>query len=130
MSRPYQVLSHISGATSSEDGVSLVYSMPSRNVSLRLRGLQEKDSGSYFCSVTVQDRQGNNRSHSSKTLELDVWGEWGAHTSQWPSSPGNSGGALSQRAEWQGWRRGNGVTIGYVWRSWCMCWGGLLVSWA
>lgn len=68
-----QVLSHISGATSSEAGVSLVYSMPSRNVSLRLQGLREKDSGSYFCSVTVQDRQGNNRSHSSKTLELDVW---------------------------------------------------------
>ncbi|XP_054448806.1 endothelial cell-selective adhesion molecule [Pteronotus mesoamericanus] len=68
-----QVLSHISGATSSEAGVSLVYSMPSRNVSLRLQGLREKDSGSYFCSVTVQDRQGSNRSHSSKTLELDVW---------------------------------------------------------
>ena len=67
-----------------------MYSMPSRNVSLRLRGLQEKDSGSYFCSVTVQDRQGNNRSHSSKTLELDVWGEWGAHTSQWPPSSGRA----------------------------------------
>ncbi|KAM5311676.1 endothelial cell-selective adhesion molecule-like [Glossophaga mutica] len=61
------------GATSSQAGVSLVYSTPSQNVSLRLQGLQEEDPGPYLRSVTVQDRQGNNRSHSSKTLELDVW---------------------------------------------------------
>ena len=46
--------------------------------------------GPCLCSVTVQDHQGNNRSHSSKTLELDVWGEWGAHTSQWPPSSGRA----------------------------------------
>ncbi|XP_044775395.1 endothelial cell-selective adhesion molecule isoform X2 [Neomonachus schauinslandi] len=67
-----QVLAYISGVTSSKPGVSLVYSMPSQNVSLRLQGLQEKDSGSYRCSVNVQDHQGIKRSHSSKTLELRV----------------------------------------------------------
>ncbi|MBZ3878728.1 Endothelial cell-selective adhesion molecule [Sciurus carolinensis] len=46
--------------------------MPSRNVSLRLEGLQEKDSGSYRCSVNVQDNQGKSKGHSSKTLELKV----------------------------------------------------------
>lgn len=72
---PHQVLAYISGSTSSKPGVSLVYSMPSRNVSLRLQGLQEKDSGSYRCSVNVQDNQGMNRGHSSKTLELSVLGK-------------------------------------------------------
>ncbi|CAK7317296.1 Endothelial cell-selective adhesion molecule [Vulpes lagopus] len=67
-----QVLAYISGATSSKSGVSLVYSMPSQNVSLRLQGLREKDSGSYRCSVNVQDHEGKNRSHGSKTLELSV----------------------------------------------------------
>ncbi|XP_034865097.1 endothelial cell-selective adhesion molecule isoform X2 [Mirounga angustirostris] len=43
-----------------------------QNVSLRLQGLREKDSGSYRCSVNVQDHQGIKRSHSSKTLELRV----------------------------------------------------------
>ncbi|KAK1328511.1 hypothetical protein QTO34_012084 [Cnephaeus nilssonii] len=37
-----QVLAHINGATTSQDGASLVYPMPSRNVSLRLQGLREK----------------------------------------------------------------------------------------
>lgn len=67
-----QVLAHISGDTSSLPGVSLVYPMPSRNVSLRLQGLQEKDSGSYLCSVNVQDHQGKSRGHASKTLHLQV----------------------------------------------------------
>ncbi|XP_029812869.1 endothelial cell-selective adhesion molecule [Suricata suricatta] len=67
-----QVLAYISGITSSKPGVSLVYSMPSHNVSLRLQDLREKDSGSYRCSVNVQDHQGINMSHSSKTLELSV----------------------------------------------------------
>ncbi|XP_020013413.1 endothelial cell-selective adhesion molecule isoform X1 [Castor canadensis] len=67
-----QVLSYINGALSSKPGVSLVYSMPSRNVSLRLQGLQEKDSGSYRCSVNVQDSQGTDRGHSSKTIQLNV----------------------------------------------------------
>ncbi|KAM8955523.1 endothelial cell-selective adhesion molecule isoform 2-T2 [Lycaon pictus] len=43
-----------------------------QNVSLRLQGLREKDSGSYRCSVNVQDHEGKNRSHGSKTLELSV----------------------------------------------------------
>ncbi|XP_013011013.2 endothelial cell-selective adhesion molecule isoform X3 [Cavia porcellus] len=62
-----QVLAYINGSVSGNPGVSLVYSMPSRNVSLRLQGLQEKDSGSYSCSVNVQDR-----GHDSKTMELSV----------------------------------------------------------
>ncbi|XP_021107562.1 endothelial cell-selective adhesion molecule-like isoform X2 [Heterocephalus glaber] len=41
--------------------------MPSRNVSLRLQGLQKKDSGSYSCSVNVQ-----HKGHDSKTVELNV----------------------------------------------------------
>lgn len=73
---PHQVLAYISGTVSSQPRVSLLYNMPSRNVSLHLQGLQEKDSGSYHCSVNVQDSEGKNRSrHSSKTLELDVLGE-------------------------------------------------------
>ncbi|XP_046288716.1 endothelial cell-selective adhesion molecule isoform X1 [Marmota monax] len=67
-----QVLAYINGVLSSKPRASLVYSMPSRNVSLRLEGLQEKDSGSYRCSVNVQDSQGKSRGHSSKTLELKV----------------------------------------------------------
>ncbi|XP_004438478.1 PREDICTED: endothelial cell-selective adhesion molecule [Ceratotherium simum simum] len=67
-----QVLAYISGTLSSKPGASLVYPMPSRNVSLRLQGLQEKDSGSYLCSVNVHDSQGKNRGHGSKSLELDV----------------------------------------------------------
>ncbi|KAI4553106.1 hypothetical protein MJT46_016400 [Ovis ammon polii x Ovis aries] len=46
--------------------------MPSRNVSLRLRDLQEKDSGSYLCFVNLQDNQGTVKGQSSKHLELDV----------------------------------------------------------
>lgn len=72
---PHQVAAYISGVLSSQPGVSLVYPMPSRNVSLRLQGLQEKDSGYYHCSVNVQDGQGIKRSHSSKTLELSVLGK-------------------------------------------------------
>ncbi|MBZ3878732.1 Endothelial cell-selective adhesion molecule [Sciurus carolinensis] len=67
-----QVLAYINGVLSSKPRASLVYSMPSRNVSLRLEGLQEKDSGSYRCSVNVQDNQGKSKGHSSKTLELKV----------------------------------------------------------
>ncbi|XP_029062820.1 endothelial cell-selective adhesion molecule [Monodon monoceros] len=67
-----QVLAHISGVTSSKPGASLVYPMPSRNVSLRLQDLQEKDAGPYLCSVNLQDSQGTVRGHSSKTLELNV----------------------------------------------------------
>ncbi|XP_023064296.1 endothelial cell-selective adhesion molecule [Piliocolobus tephrosceles] len=67
-----QVLSYINGVTTSKPGVSLVYSMPSRNLSLRLEGLQEKDSGPYSCSVNVQDKKGNPSGHSIKTLELNV----------------------------------------------------------
>lgn len=56
--------------------------MPSRNVSLWLQRLREKDSGSYRCSVNVQDKQGTSRGHSSKTLKLDVWGEYKAQALQ------------------------------------------------
>ncbi|XP_008056027.1 endothelial cell-selective adhesion molecule [Carlito syrichta] len=65
-----QVLSYINGEMTSKSRVSLVYSMPSRNVSLRLLDLQEKDSGSYRCSVNVRDP--TVKGHSSKTLELNV----------------------------------------------------------
>ncbi|XP_004604839.1 endothelial cell-selective adhesion molecule [Sorex araneus] len=70
---PEQVLAYIRGTTINKDGVALVYSMPSQNVSLRLRGLQERDSGSYYCSVNVQDRQGVRTEHAnSQILELSV----------------------------------------------------------
>lgn len=67
-----QVLTYIGQVTMSEPRASLVYSMPSRNVSLRLRDLQEKDSGSYLCFVNLQDNQGTVKGQSSKHLELDV----------------------------------------------------------
>lgn len=89
---PHQVLAHINGATTSQDGVSLVYPRPSRNVSLRLQGLQEKDSGSYRCSVNVQDKQGTSRGHSSKTLKLDVWGKKHTPSSTSPPQPSPMGG--------------------------------------
>ncbi|XP_076968691.1 endothelial cell-selective adhesion molecule [Tamandua tetradactyla] len=67
-----QVLAYVNGAITSKPRISLVYSMPSRNVSLRLQGLQEKDSGFYRCSVNVFDSQGVNRGFNSKTVELIV----------------------------------------------------------
>ncbi|XP_068833066.1 endothelial cell-selective adhesion molecule isoform X1 [Capricornis sumatraensis] len=67
-----QVLTYIGQVTMSEPRASLVHSMPSRNVSLRLRDLQEKDSGSYLCFVNLQDNQGTVKGQSSKHLELDV----------------------------------------------------------
>ncbi|XP_046493613.1 endothelial cell-selective adhesion molecule [Equus quagga] len=69
---PDQVLAYISGTLSNKPGASLVYPMPSRNVSLRLQGLQEKDSGSYLCSVNVHDSQGKERGHGSRSLKLNV----------------------------------------------------------
>ncbi|XP_006140640.1 endothelial cell-selective adhesion molecule isoform X2 [Tupaia chinensis] len=67
-----QVLAYINGAVSSKPRVSLAHTMPSRNVSLRLRDLREEDSGSYVCTVNVGDTAGSNLAHSSKTLELTV----------------------------------------------------------
>uniref|UniRef100_A0A5F9C0V9 V-set and immunoglobulin domain-containing protein 2 n=1 Tax=Oryctolagus cuniculus TaxID=9986 RepID=A0A5F9C0V9_RABIT len=67
-----QVLAYINGVLSGKPEASLVYTMPSRNVSMRLKDLREKDSGFYRCSVNIQDSSGTNRGHSSKTLELNV----------------------------------------------------------
>ncbi|KAM9220517.1 endothelial cell-selective adhesion molecule [Dugong dugon] len=67
-----QVLSYNNGVVSSKPGVSLVHSMPSRNVSLQLQGLREEDSGSYHCSVNVYDSQNVDKGHSSAILELSV----------------------------------------------------------
>lgn len=69
---PHQVLAHIGQVTTGMPRASLVHPMPSRNVSLRLRDLQEKDSGSYLCFVNLQDNQGTVKGQSSKRLELDV----------------------------------------------------------
>lgn len=71
----HQMSAYINGATSSQLGVSLVYPLPSWNVSLPLQGLQEKDYKYYYCSVNVQDSQGINQGDSSKTLELNVLGK-------------------------------------------------------
>ncbi|XP_006867714.1 PREDICTED: endothelial cell-selective adhesion molecule [Chrysochloris asiatica] len=67
-----QVLAYNNGVLSSIPRASLVYSMPSRNVSLRLLDLQEEDSGSYRCSVNVYEGQLLSRGHSSTSLELNV----------------------------------------------------------
>lgn len=70
-----QVLAYINGAVSSKPGVSLVHSMPTRNVSLRLEAVHEKDAGTYRCSVNVQDSLGSSvtsMGHSSKSIELKV----------------------------------------------------------
>ncbi|XP_020759637.2 endothelial cell-selective adhesion molecule [Odocoileus virginianus] len=68
-----QVLVYMNQVTATDEPrASLVHPMPSRNVSLRLRDLQEKDSGSYFCFVTLQDNQGTVKGQSSKHLELNV----------------------------------------------------------
>ena len=72
---PHQVLAHIGQVTTGTPRASLVHPTPSRNVSLRLRDLQEKDSGSYFCFVNLQDNQGTVKGQSSKQLELEVLGE-------------------------------------------------------
>ncbi|XP_049712604.1 endothelial cell-selective adhesion molecule [Elephas maximus indicus] len=69
---PQQVFSYNNGIVTSKTGVSLVYSMPTRNVSLQLQGLREEDSGSYLCSVNLYDSQKAHRGFSSKRLELDV----------------------------------------------------------
>lgn len=119
---PHQVLAHINGATTSQDGVSLVYPRPSRNVSLRLQGLQEKDSGSYRCSVNVQDKQGTSRGHSSKTLKLDVWGK--KHTPSSTSPPTPPPREVRQVSpQWLSVQAGggfNGETKGCVCRGWCV----------
>ncbi|XP_004469326.1 endothelial cell-selective adhesion molecule [Dasypus novemcinctus] len=67
-----QVLAYINGITTSKTGISLAHPMPSRNVSLKLENLQEKDSGSYKCSVNVLDSQGVSKGFTSKTIELIV----------------------------------------------------------
>ncbi|XP_043849197.1 endothelial cell-selective adhesion molecule [Dromiciops gliroides] len=65
-----QVLSYLDGEILNETRISLVHTMPSRNISLRLVQLQEQDSGRYKCSVNVRD-QGNSMSGVG-SLELDV----------------------------------------------------------
>ncbi|XP_038180339.1 endothelial cell-selective adhesion molecule isoform X2 [Arvicola amphibius] len=67
-----QVLSYINGAVSSKPRVSLVHSISTRNVSLRLEALQEEDSGTYRCSVNVKDGESTVMGHSSKSIELKV----------------------------------------------------------
>ncbi|XP_003514774.1 endothelial cell-selective adhesion molecule [Cricetulus griseus] len=67
-----QVLSYINGVVSSNPRVSLVHSVSTRNVSLRLEALQEEDSGTYRCSVNVQDDGSTTMYHGSKSIELKV----------------------------------------------------------
>ncbi|XP_006892866.1 PREDICTED: endothelial cell-selective adhesion molecule [Elephantulus edwardii] len=67
-----QVLAYSEGTSSGKHGASLVYTMPSRNVSLRLQNLKEEDSGSYRCSVNVYDSQHRPLGDSSSSLELNV----------------------------------------------------------
>ncbi|XP_072467537.1 endothelial cell-selective adhesion molecule isoform X2 [Notamacropus eugenii] len=65
-----QVLSYIDGTLLSEPRISLVHTMPSRNISLKLVQLQEQDSGQYKCSVNVRDQR--NSMSGVGSLELDV----------------------------------------------------------
>ncbi|OBS82250.1 hypothetical protein A6R68_23759 [Neotoma lepida] len=67
-----QVLSYINGALSSKPRVSLVHSISTRNVSLKLEALQEEDSGTYRCSVNVHDSENTDLGHSSISIELKV----------------------------------------------------------
>ncbi|KAM6158634.1 endothelial cell-selective adhesion molecule [Rhynchocyon petersi] len=67
-----QVLAYSKGVVSSKPGASLVYTMPSRNVSLQLKDLKEEDSGFYRCSVNVYDSQHKPKGHNSASLELNV----------------------------------------------------------
>ncbi|XP_051012151.1 endothelial cell-selective adhesion molecule [Acomys russatus] len=68
-----QVLTYFNGALSSNPRVSLVHPLPTRNVSLRLEAVQERDSGTYVCSVNVQNGDGNaSVNHDSKSIELKV----------------------------------------------------------
>ncbi|XP_005347107.1 endothelial cell-selective adhesion molecule [Microtus ochrogaster] len=67
-----QVLSYFNGAVSNKPRVSLVHSITTRNVSLRLEALQEEDSGTYRCSINVQDGGSTAMGHSSKSIELKV----------------------------------------------------------
>lgn len=69
------MLSYINGVVSSNPRVSLVHSVSTRNVSLRLEALQEEDSGTYRCSVNVQDDGSTTMYHGSKSIELKVLGE-------------------------------------------------------
>ncbi|KAL1782203.1 endothelial cell-selective adhesion molecule [Sigmodon hispidus] len=67
-----QVLSCFNGHVSSKPRVSLVHSISTRNVSLKLEALQEEDSGTYLCSINVHDSKNTNLGHSSKSIELNV----------------------------------------------------------
>lgn len=67
-----QVLSYINGILTKKPRLSLVHSISSRNVSLRLEAVQEEDSGTYRCFVNVQDSDSAGLGHSSKSLELKV----------------------------------------------------------
>ncbi|XP_030744270.2 endothelial cell-selective adhesion molecule-like [Echinops telfairi] len=69
---PYQVLSYNNGVVSSNPRVSLLYPMPSRNVSLRLQDVQEGDSGSYRCTVNIFGSQPKNNVYHLISLDLDV----------------------------------------------------------
>lgn len=66
------MLSYFNGALSSKPRVSLVHSVSTRNVSLRLEALQEEDSGTYRCSVSFLDSGGPKPDHNSKSIELQV----------------------------------------------------------
>lgn len=61
---------------SNKPGVTLVHSIGTRNVSLRLEALQEGDSGTYRCSVNVLDDKGTSMGHGIKSIELKVLGEY------------------------------------------------------
>ncbi|XP_049981586.1 endothelial cell-selective adhesion molecule isoform X2 [Alexandromys fortis] len=67
-----QVFSYINGDVFSKPRVSLVHSITTRNVSLRLEALQEEDSGTYQCSINVKDGGSTGMGHSSKSIELKV----------------------------------------------------------
>ncbi|XP_075384119.1 endothelial cell-selective adhesion molecule-like [Tenrec ecaudatus] len=68
----HPVLYYYKENLSSNHRVSLVYSIPSRNLSLRLQDVQEEDAGSYRCSVILVDSQHKTKGNSSKSLDLNV----------------------------------------------------------
>lgn len=100
------MFTYFNGAMSSKPRVSLVHSISTRNVSLRLEALREEDSGTYRCSVNVKDGGSTDIGHDSKSIELKVLGEYEGHVSG-PFPPQHKGGQRGLPLKWLSTRPGD-----------------------